>query len=38
VLNNGMNILGIDSSWQYVVKGVVVLIAVFIDYLKKKKD
>lgn len=38
VLNNGMNIMGIDSSWQYVVKGVVVLIAVFIDYLKKQKD
>lgn len=38
VLNNGMNILGIDSSWQYVVKGIVVLIAVFIDYIKKMKD
>lgn len=38
VLNNGMNILGIDSSWQYVVKGVVVLIAVFIDYFKKMKE
>ncbi len=38
VLNNGMNIMGIDSSWQYVVKGVVVLIAVFIDYLKKMKE
>lgn len=38
VLNNGMNILGIDSSWQYVVKGVVVLIAVFIDYFKKMRD
>ena len=38
VLNNGMNILGIDSSWQYVVKGVVVLIAVFIDYLKKMRE
>lgn len=38
VLNNGMNILGIDSSWQYVVKGVVVLLAVFIDYFKKMKD
>lgn len=38
VLNNGMNILGVDSSWQYVVKGVVVLIAVFIDYFKKMKE
>lgn len=38
VLNNGMNILGIDSSWQYVVKGAVVLLAVFIDYLKKIRE
>lgn len=38
VLNNGMNILGIDSSWQYVVKGVVVLLAVFIDYFKKIRE
>ena len=34
-LKNGMNLLGIDSSWQYVVQGVVVLIAVYIDYIKK---
>lgn len=38
VLNNGMNILGIDSSWQYVVKGIVVLLAVFIDYFKKIRE
>ena len=36
VLNNGMNLLGIDSSWQYIVQGVVVLLAVFIDFFKKK--
>lgn len=35
VLNNGMNLLGIDSSWQYVVQGIVVLLAVYVDYLKK---
>lgn len=34
VLNNGMNLLGIDSSWQYVVQGIVILIAVYIDFLK----
>lgn len=34
VLNNGMNLLGIDSSWQYVVQGIVILIAVYIDYIK----
>lgn len=36
VLNNGMNLLGIDSSWQYIVQGIVILIAVFIDFFKKK--
>lgn len=36
VLNNGMNLMGIDSSWQYIVQGVVVLLAVFIDFFKKK--
>lgn len=38
VLNNGMNLLGIDSSWQYVVKGLIVLLAVYIDYIKKEKS
>lgn len=36
VLKNGMNLLGIDSSWQYIVQGIVILIAVYIDYLKQK--
>lgn len=34
VLNNGMNLLGIDSSWQYVVQGIVILIAVYIDFIR----
>lgn len=38
ILNNGMNLMGIDSSWQYVVKGIVVLLAVYIDYIKKEKS
>ena len=29
-----MNLLGINTSWQYVVQGIVILIAVFVDYLK----
>jgi ribose transport system permease protein len=36
VLKNGLNLLGINSSWQYVVQGVVILVAVFIDFLKKR--
>lgn len=35
VLNNGMNLLGIDSSWQYVVQGIVILMAVYLDYIKE---
>jgi len=31
VLNNGLNILGVSSYWQAVVKGVVILIAVLSD-------
>lgn len=37
VLNNGMNLLKINSYWQYVVKGCVILGAVYVDFLKKKK-
>jgi ribose transport system permease protein len=35
VLNNGMNLLKINSYWQYVVKGIVILGAVYIDFIKK---
>ncbi len=35
ILNNGMNLLKISSYWQFVVKGIVILGAVYIDYLKK---
>ena len=38
ILDNGMNILGLNSSWQYVVKGAVLLIAVLIDYVKKRRE
>lgn len=37
VLSNGLNLMNVDSFWQYIVKGVVILIAVYVDALKKKK-
>ncbi len=37
VLSNGLNLLSINSFWQYIVKGVVILIAVYVDFLKKRK-
>lgn len=36
-LNNGLNVLGVSSFWQLIVKGAIILIAVYIDILKKKR-
>ncbi len=38
VLNNGLNLLNVSSFWQYVVKGTVILLAVFIDYIKNRNE
>lgn len=35
VLNNGLNMLNVASFWQYVAKGVVILLAVMVDVLRK---
>lgn len=37
VLNNGLNLLGVDSNFQYIVKGLVILLAVYVDFLRNKK-
>ena len=37
VLNNGLNLLNVNSFWQYVVKGIVILLAVMLDYFRNKK-
>lgn len=37
ILNNGLNLLNVNSFWQDVVKGIVILLAVLIDYFRNKK-
>ena len=37
VMNNGMSIMGIGIDWQQVIKGVVLLLAVFLDVYYKNK-
>jgi len=37
IINNGLNLLGIDSSWQYIIQGIVILFAVYFDYIRKRK-
>lgn len=38
VLNNGLNLMNVNSFWQYIVKGVVILIAVYVDNVKKNRS
>ncbi|MCR5290299.1 MAG: ABC transporter permease [Treponema sp.] len=35
-LNNGLNLLNVNSFWQYVVKGFVILLAVFVDFIRNR--
>jgi putative multiple sugar transport system permease protein len=37
VMNNGMSIYGLGIYWQYVVKGIVLLSAVYVDVYQKNK-
>ena len=37
VLSNALNLLGINSFWQLVAKGVVILLAVCVDNIKTHK-
>ncbi|WP_263771036.1 multiple monosaccharide ABC transporter permease [Propionivibrio soli] len=37
VMNNGMSILGIGIDWQQVIKGIVLVAAVFVDVYNKNK-
>ena len=38
VMNNGMSIMGIGIDWQQVIKGAVLLLAVFLDNYYKQKQ
>lgn len=35
ILNNGLNMLNVASFWQYVAKGIVILAAVLLDFMRK---
>lgn len=36
-LTNGMNLMGVDISYQYIVKGIIFIVAVAFDVMTKKK-
>lgn len=37
VLNNGMSLMGVGADWQQAIKGIVLLFAVAVDVINKKK-
>lgn len=37
VITNGLNLMGINSFWQEVFKGIIILVAVIIDVIRKTK-
>jgi len=38
IISNGLNLLHVNSYWQYVAKGIIILIAVYIDMYKKRRE
>ena len=34
IITNGMNLLSISTNWQYVMQGVIIIIAVGLDRIK----
>lgn len=38
IMNNGMNLLELDTFWQMIVKGIVIILAIYIDMLKKNRE
>ena len=36
IVNNGMNLLGIDTNWQVIAKGLLILFAVVIDVVSSR--
>lgn len=37
VLNNGLNLMGVSTFWQFIVKGLLVIVAVIIDSYTRQK-
>ena len=38
ILNNGMSILGVSIDWQQTIKGLVLLLAVYVDVIAKNRN
>ncbi len=37
VMNNGLNLMGVNSYWQDVVKGIIIILAIILDIIRNNK-
>ena len=37
IIQNGLTLMHLDTNWQYVVKGIIILAAVYIDMIRRSK-
>ncbi len=38
IINNGMDLLGVSSYWQQIVKGIIIVLAIVLDQLKQRSE
>ena len=38
LISNGLNLMHVNSYWQYVLKGIIIIAAVYVDMLKQKRQ
>lgn len=38
MISNGLNLMHVNSYWQYVLKGIIIIVAVYVDRMKQKKQ
>lgn len=36
-MNNGLNLLGVNSYWQDVAKGIIIILAIYMDIIRNRK-
>lgn len=37
VISNGLTLMHVDSNWQYIAKGIIILLAVYLDMIRQNK-
>ncbi len=37
VISNGLTLLHVNSNWQYIAKGIIILLAVYLDMIRQRK-